>query len=202
MKRNNLVNQLTNWKTEKGLTLIELLIVTAILSLVSLTIYSTFNSGIKIWQRVNRKISEEDLGIFFDKFASDLRNSFKFTGLNFSGRDDIIEFPTLVNSLTLHKRTVGKVIYFYDSGTKILSRKQKDFAQIYNDEEGSIQQLIKNIKSLKFQYYLYDEEKKEYIWQDEWSNEELPLAIKIELGFDDGVQINNFTQTVSIPVSG
>lgn len=188
-------------KNKNGFTLIELLIVTALLAVISLSIYATFNSGIKIWQRVNKQLPEEDLDIFFEKFALDLRNSFKFNGLNFLGEEKRLEFATLVNNPRINKKTVGKAIYLYDSESKIIKRSLLDFSQIYNGKEGTTQELLKNVESLKFRYYLYDKEKKEYLWQDEWLKEDLPLAVRIELDVVDGSQINKFIKTVSIPVS-
>jgi len=190
-----------------------LLIVTALLAVISLAIYATFNSGVKIWQRVNKEIPEEDLDIFLEKFALDLRNSFKFNGFNFLGEEKRFEFPTLVNPVRnkfsngvnspgMNKKTVGKVIYLYDSESSIIKRNLLDFSQIYNGEEGITQELLKNVKSLKFRYYLYDKEKKEYLWQDEWLKEDLPLAVRIELEFGNGTEIREFTKTVNIPVSG
>jgi len=187
----------------RGFTLIEMLIVTAIISVVALAIYATLNNGITIWQKVNRQLPEEDLNIFFDKFSLDLRNSFKFTGINFSGTIDTLEFPTLVESRRLQKRTVGKVIYAYEPATRTLNRYQLDFAGVYSDESNaSSQQSLRNVRALKFQYYLYDEQNKVYLWQDEWSKEDLPLAVKVELEFDDGKEIKKFTKTVGIPISG
>jgi len=226
-KKSKLVSQLTSYpvsrlnrqtgkqanrQTKNGFTLIELLIVTALLAVISLAIYATFNSGVKIWQRVNKQIPEEDLDIFLEKFALDLRNSFKFNGFNFLGEEKRFEFPTLVNSPGMNKKTVGKVIYLYDSESNIIKRNLLDFSQIYNGEEGTTQELLKNVKSLKFRYYLYDKEKKEYLWQDEWLKEDLPrpseqerglpLAVRIELEFGNGTEIKKFTKTVNIPVSG
>lgn len=192
----------TKRKNKNGFTLIELLIVTALLAVISLAIYATFNSGVKIWQRVNKQIPEEDLDIFLEKFTLDLRNSFKFNGFNFLGEEKRFEFPTLVNSPWMNKKTVGKVSYLYDSESSIIKRNLLDFSQIYNGEEGTTQELLKNVKSLKFRYYLYDKEKKEYLWQDEWLKEDLPLAVRIELEFGNGTEIRKFTKTVNIPVSG
>ncbi len=194
-KNNSVINK-------QGFTLIEMLIVTAILAVISLAIYATFNNGIKIWQRVNKPIPGEGANIFFDKFARDLRNTFKFTGLNFTGGQYRLEFVTLVNSPRLNNRTVGRVIYFYEPETKTLNRQQQDFSQIYNAEETAAQALLNNVKSLKFQYYLYNKEKKEYLWLDEWLRQDLPLAVRIELETNYGGHSDKFTKTVNIPVSG
>jgi len=185
-----------------GFTLIEIIIVSAMLGLISVAIYTTFSNGAKIWQRLNQNIAEEDLNIFLDKFTKDLRNSFKFSTISFLGQEERLEFAALVYSPTLNKTSAGKIIYFYDPGQQSLSREQLDFSQIYNSEGPYIKQKLENIKSLKFQYYIYDPQKKEYLWQQDWAKENLPLAVKIEFEFDNGSQTNKFYKTVSIPVSG
>jgi len=190
-------------KNSLGLTFIELLVVTVILSIVSLAIYASFNNGIRIWQRVNKNIPEEDLNIFFDRFALDLRNALQFSGINFSGGSERLEFATIINSQRLQKRTVGEVIYLYEPHKQILKREERDFSQIFSGEDGLIRQSLTKIGYLKFQYYSYDKNKKEYVWEEEWlAGGALPLAVRIEIEFKDGVQTHKFTKTVSIPVSG
>lgn len=189
-------------KNKSGFTLIELLLVVSMLAIVSLSIYATFNNGIKIWQKINRTLPEEDLVILFDKFTSDLNNSLNFDSIKFLGTEGKVELATLVNSPRLQVRTVGKVIYSYDSEAETISREQRDFSHIHSNGEGPVTDTIKNVKFFKFKYYIYDLEKKQYLWQDEWLKEGLPLAVRIELEIEDGSQINKFTRTVSIPISG
>ena len=200
------------WKTDykneskrgakKGFSLIELIIVTALIAVVSLTIYSALNNGIRLWQRINNQAPEEDLNIFFDKFSLDLRNALKFDNIAFLGQTNRLEFATLVNSPRLNKRTVGKVVYSYNFQKKALEREQRDFAQVYSGEAASIVQSLEGVRFLKFKYYFYDGQTKEYLWQDDWPGEGLPVAVRIELGVGNGAKIGIFTKTVSIMVSG
>jgi len=189
-------------KNNRGLTLIELILVTAILSVVSLAIYSTFNNGLRIWQRINKQLPEEDLNIFFDRFGYDLRNLLQFNGISFSGTEYRLAFATIVNSSRLQKRTVGEIIYFYDSQAEILKREERDFPQVFSGDEGPIAQSLTGVQSLRFQYYIYDTNKKEYLWQDQGPEEGIPLAVRMELEFKDGTQTHKFTKTVNIPVGG
>jgi prepilin-type N-terminal cleavage/methylation domain-containing protein len=186
----------------KGFTFIELVIVTAILPIVSLALYATFNNGIKIWQKVNSQIPEEDLDIFFEKFTVNLKDSFKFTGIYFIGREDMFQFPTLVNSSNLNKRTVGQVMYLYDQDSGILTRQKRDFSEIYMGQGGTTTDVIRNIKFLRFQYYFYDEGSQGYLWVDEWEDATPPLAVSIELEFKDEISGDKFIRTVSIPTAG
>ena len=204
------------WKKNrvKGFTLIELLIVTGILSLISLAIYASLSNGIKIWQKVNQSVVEEDLGIFLDNFTYDLRNTLKYGGIDFLGQEERIEFPTLINSQRLKMKTPGQITYAYPQGialpvplkegayNNVLSREEKDISQVFEGRQGRLRQVLKNIKSLRFRYSYYDREKKENIWQDECLGDLIPLAVRIELELKDGASSSKFVRTVSIPIGG
>lgn len=190
-------------KKSKGFTLIELLIVCSMLAVISLAIYAVFDSGMKIWENISIRVPEEDLNIFFEKFAADLNNCFKFTGIKFVGREERLQFPGLVYSHNTAKRTVGEVAYSYDFAKDTPSREQRDYSEYYNNELPTVTASLKNISMLKFRYYVYDKLSKEYYWQDEWSeeNEGLPLAVRMELELNDGTKSRRFVKTVTIPVS-
>lgn len=189
-------------RNKKGITFIELLVVTAMLGVISLAIYAIFNNGLRVWQKINKPLAEEDINIFFDKWAGDLRNCLKSSGVVFMGNKSTLEIPTLVNSAGLNKKTIGKVVYSYDEQAKILNRQQSDFSQLYNKEEGRFTQMLKNVAFFKFEYYYYDTEKKAYFWKDECLSGSMPLAVKVELGYDDQTKNGKFVKIVNIPISG
>lgn len=183
-------------------TLIELVLVVTLLSVVSLTMYAVFNSGIKIWQKINRQLPYEDVAIFLDKFSHDLRNSFKSSAIIFSGRQENLEFATMVNSRRLQKTTVGRAAYFYDSQAMALSRQLDDYSRVSGGSDAGVIQSLQNVKSLKFQYYFFDAETKQYFWRQEYAGDSLPLAVSIELEVQDGSQTHNFLQRINIPSAG
>lgn len=189
-------------KNNAGMTLVELLITMTILSVISLAIYASLNSGLKIWKRINQQMAHEDLDIFFDRFGHDLRNCARFTGLTFTGTQERVEFPTILPSPRLGGDVIGRVSYAYDPQSKTLVRVQQDFSQIYSGEESSKIQPVPDLGSVKFRYYVYDKQTKEYSWREDFLEEDFPLAVRIELESGDGPQAQSFTRTVSIPVSG
>ena len=190
-----------NKREPRAFTFIEMIMVVSLLSLVSLAIYTTFNNGLRIWYRINAQLFEEDVNILFDRFARDVKNSCRFSGMHFLGSPDKLELVTLLDSPRMAKHTVGVVIYFYSEQSEILNREERDFSQVYNNDNGRVMQSLKNIVSLKFQYYAYDSEKKQYVWLDEWLDDSLPLAVRMELEFDHGAGTDKFSKTVSIPIS-
>lgn len=186
-------------KFRTGFTLVEMLIVSVIISVISLAVYTTFSNGIKIWQKVNTNIQQGDVNIFFEKFSSDLRNTLIFRDIDFLGSAYQTEFPTMVNSTRLNNRTVGQVIYAYNSLSKTLTREERDYSHLYRDDEGLVRPLLENVRFMEFQYYFYDEEKEEYFWQYECAS--IPLAVKIELQFGENDQITRFIKTIGVPVA-
>jgi len=190
-----------NPKPSKAFTLVELLIVSALLAIISMAVYAVFNSGVKIWQRIGNLTWEEDLNILLDKLQSDLRNSFDFQGIDFIGEKDKLVFATIVDSARLKKKTIGQVAYFFNPYLGTLSREERDYAHIFGEDRGRVSVVSTNIRFLRFQYRYYDEEMKRYIWNYRWMTEGLPDAVRVELEFDDG-DAARITRTVDIPSAG
>jgi prepilin-type N-terminal cleavage/methylation domain-containing protein len=188
----------------KGFTLLEMLIVLVLVSLVGLVIASTLSNGIKIWQRLNQSVEQEEINIFFEYLTGELHSTFAFSTIGFQGAEDKVSFATIVTSKNLgcvQTGAVGEVVYVYDEISKQLTKEERDYSQIYKGTSGSKRDLLKNLESLKFSYYFYDKEMDEYIWAEEWEEEGLPLAIRVELEFGDGRKIKKITRTIDIPIS-
>lgn len=186
---------------KKAFTFIEILIVTVLLAIISLTLYATFSNGIKVWQRVTAIAPEEDLAIFFEKFTLDLRNCINSKEIIFLGRKDGFEFAGLVKSQELENTTIGKLIYEYREKQGVLKRQQLDYSRLYLQESGVSNQVLSGIKEFNLAYYFYDEKKKEYLWAEEYMEDSLPIAVRMELELNYGNESNRFIKTVSIPVS-
>jgi len=131
-----------------GLTLVEMLIVSIVLGVISLAINSALNSGMRVWRKINQELPQEAINIFFDKFTTDLHNVYEYTNIKFTGEDEQLELPTLVTSGRFSGRLPGKVIYVYDRGKGELFRQIMDYSNVYTDKPGLIQSVIKNIHSL------------------------------------------------------
>lgn len=173
----------------RGFTFIEMIVVSAVVGFLALTIYSALGNGIRVWQRLQQPLALEDAEIFTDKFASELKNCFEFKGISFSGTRNSLAFATLVVSPRLNAKTVGRAVYGYDSGRKTFSREIFDFSDIFSGQEGFSRQVLVNVKSCEFKYYTFSPADKKYLWSDEWAaSESLPLAVKMELEIGDGTQ--------------
>jgi prepilin-type N-terminal cleavage/methylation domain-containing protein len=194
----------------RGFTLLELIIVSALSAVVMLTIYSGFRSGILLWRRAQQKdINEEKIIIFYSKLAKDLSNTFVFSGIEFAGTSAEISFPVLVStpvitqteSAPIFVKQPGRAVYKWDQKKQTIVYYQQDYSAIYqNKTDPPTRDLLKGIKQLVFKYYKYDREQKTFVWLDTWAEtQQLPKAVKVEIK----IQINNetektITRTISI----
>jgi len=187
-----------------GFTFIELVVVISMMAVISLAAYGVFKNGITIWQKASRQVREEDLNIFFDKVNSDVHDAFKFKGIPFAGEKERFQFATIVYSPRLQRKTVGDIAYFYDGQKRAVKRAKRDMSQVVNDAEGElIEETLSGVKALRCSYYYYDRLKKQYLWQDEWTDREtMPLAVRMEFEFQNGSDTDRYTTTVSIPAAG
>lgn len=198
-----------------GFTFIELLLVTSLLSVIGLSIYATFTNGINFWLRINEKQATEDVVIFFDRISLDLRNSFRYTGIDFRGTDDRVSFPVIGEFQGRHGKTkgIGRVEYFFDAGVDSIKTRESNYSEVYKDKASPERELVTDIESLSFRYYYYDPDQKEYLWETSWQEKEdderfgivqekkLPLAVKIMVEFKDGRLMRKFQRTVFVPAS-
>lgn len=172
------------------------------LGIISLAIFSTFNNGFKVWQKINKPLVEEDIGVFFDKLSRDLTNCLNSSNIPFIGDQDNLEVPTQVSSLRLKINSVGRVVYAYDQQSGVLSRQSEDISQLYSHQEAEPAILLKNIEFFKFEYYYFDTQKQDYFWKKEWPGKGIPLAVRIGLSLNDASGNDKIIRTINIPVGG
>jgi hypothetical protein len=189
------------WKN-KGTSLVELLVVCAMLGIISLSIFATFSNGLKIWQKINKPLAQENVGVFLEKLAGDLSSCLKLNNLSFSGNQFHLEVPTLVDSLNLKNRGIGLAVYNYDQQSASLTRQQKDYSQLYSRQEGNSVILLKGLQLFKFEYYYYDKQKDEYLWLEDWSVQGVPLAVRVILNLEGAAENERIIRTITVPVGG
>jgi len=188
-------------KNRRGFTLIELLVVCGMMAVISLAVFSSLSSGIRLWQRLGNLKMNEDLNIFLERFSADVANSFEFSAIGFQGKDDSLDMPALVKSQFSRKDIPGKVAYAYDRQNRALTRSQMDYSQIYQDSRVTPKQSLTGVNSCKFSYRVLDNRTKKYYWSEESLAGRLPESVRLELGLDQESGGYIFNRTVSVPVS-
>ena len=189
----------------------ELFISTAIVFLVSVTVYSTFFNAINVWRRANvsRKL-EKDIAINLTKLSRDMRNVFDFSGIPFEGTEDAVFFPGLVkvtSSEQSPQTEVGRIAYFFDKDKMTLFKEEKNYPRAYKEdkiEDDYAVPMISDIEKLTFSYCYLDSLSSEYKWKDSWKKEDqdsIPQAVKLELVLKKNEMASGeLTKTMFIPI--
>ncbi|MDP3142735.1 MAG: prepilin-type N-terminal cleavage/methylation domain-containing protein [Candidatus Omnitrophota bacterium] len=192
-------------KRNRGFTLIELLIVASILAVVMLAIYSSFISGLRLWQRSqNLSQIQRKVIIGLEKISSQVRQSIDFPDIGFNGTKTKFSFPLIIREKDEDrvKEEIAKVTFEFDAEHKSLIRSAERYQDILLEGDGkkvSAQVLIPRIEEANFSYYYFDDSKPDP-WKEEWKPEEgvaIPMAVKITIRTKDG----NKATTIFVPVS-
>jgi len=201
--RNNAFTPLDN-KHLKGFTLLELLITTSLIALMGLAIYSAFARGVTVWQRGNKTdVAEQEVRFVLENLAKELRNSFKFSGIEFEGTKNVISFPIYVNTAGIAqdpKWEVGRISYFYGSSKKSFFRMEASYIDLFQDDLPKAKEILSQVNDLEISYYFFDIIGKTYNWKDSWTDKEnFPLGVKIKLLAGTGKDEKEFIKTVYLP---
>ena len=181
--------------------MIELVITSAMVGLLGLAIFAAFNNGVRIYQRVSRPQAQEDLAVFLSKFTADVRNCVVYGRLSGVYTSEHLELVTQVASPRLGSSGIGKVIYAYDPVSGALSRQVFDMSGLYVQGGGPAPvQSIGGVGTLSFSYLVFNEEKRDYVWQDSYANAAPPHAIRLQFDFGTGKDAATVTRTVSVPI--
>ena len=200
--------------TKKGFTLIEILITTAIVSMVAVALYLVLAGGIKIWRRGTEvKTYERNVRFTLEKMSGELRNCFKYSDIAFEGEEDFFRFCALVlvESETAEGQVgthheVGRITYFYDEKKNTLLKKEECYSEACNetdepDDEGRV--LIQNISEVEFSYCYLDNAANTYKWKEDWKKDEqgtIPLAINIKMVLKKEKQEEDIEKIIFIPI--
>jgi prepilin-type N-terminal cleavage/methylation domain-containing protein len=184
-----------------GFTLIELLIVCVILPVLSLAIYSSLSSGLRIWKRVNVPVSDEETALFFERLGVELRSAIVLKDAGFQGFDYKFEFPCVVPSARMRKRTVGRIAYVFDPSTASIGRSAVDYSGMFTGSTPVPVPVVGHVQQSKFSFYRYDPDEKRFVWVDNWVFPGLPLAVRVELQRESGGEPDTIVRTFSLPAS-
>jgi len=195
----------------RGLTLLELIISSAIFVVIMTVIYTSFSSGIFGTKMIDESMRLTSAArIIFGRINSDLLNSFSFSKeeTRFSGKEEELTFMTITDSFIEESLfpEYSLVSYTQDQGRLLrLCRKNKD--ALNQDSKISPQELFPNAK-IKFEYGYYSIPDDQIIFKDSWATDESdplleenknpPLVVKVNLNLKNRGE-ENFSRTIYIP---
>ncbi len=195
-------------KYKAGVTFIEMLLVVSLISVIGLTLYQSISNGVKIWEKSQRFIVDENVAIFFDKMIYDLRNALNYSLIAFEGRETRLAFAGIVTTAADKEGTVnqgyihqiGRVEYFFDKAASRLSRRQANYSQATEGEFGLPRVLVDSLHSVKFSYHYGSAAQAE---TDVTSKADgmMPAAVKIDIEFlEETGKMRKMTGFIAVPV--
>lgn len=193
----------------RAFTLIEVLLVSVLISVISLAIFRCFANGLKLWGRAQRLNNEVEVAIFLEKIADDLRSTVNMSGLDFKGTISKVSFPSIVRTKADPKSArveevlinqIGKIEYYYDFSKHAIFRRQANYSQALKDK-WQIQDspVVSDIDSLEFHYDIASQ--KDFSLKSE-TRGGIPLGIMVDVHYSDRSGQHQLKRYIPIPVGG
>lgn len=203
-------------KDKRGLTFVEVLITCFMVALIGIAVYSCLINGLKAWARVQQKLPEEDVAIFFDKFFNDVSNSFQYPRMGFIGNQTSFGFPAIIiqseqsgQNADVPNRAVGRCAYNFNAAQGCLEKAQETYSDFSENKAPHFFCILSDVEAFVFSYYFYDNEKEEFAWSSEWPPPEgkpqdanMPLACRAQITLGYGKKTYGYTKVVSLPLAG
>ncbi|MDO8661747.1 MAG: prepilin-type N-terminal cleavage/methylation domain-containing protein [Candidatus Omnitrophota bacterium] len=186
-------------KSLKAFSLVELLIALSIFAVVSIAIYSTFNSGFKVLHKVKDiDLAQQSFIFKVERLAKELRQATHLRKLLLTGAKTSVSFGGIVDDQP------SRVTYYFDKSSQNFIRQADHLADIITDEKKIDPELkskgavfLKKVNEIKFAYLYRDLKKNIYAWAEEWKEDFLPLAIQVTISTDK----QNYVTTIFLPTA-
>ena len=199
----------------RGFTLIELLIVTSLVGLLGLALFSTLAQGLRVWDRAGSiQMEEQDINFALKRIAKDFRNSFAYAAIPFNGDAHNIAFPSYV--VTPKNRFletsdevldedeffmgVGKVEYSFDPEEGTLVLRKQTYADVYQGTYGEEKVILEGISDFTARFYNPIGEGIMGIWREQQYGENYPLGIEVTIKVLKDEKEQKFVKTVFHPI--
>ncbi len=190
-------------KTNRAITLVELLIASSIFSVVMVSIYLTFNTGLFGYKDIGENIDiYQSARIVFERLNLDLRNSFAYSKdeTKFFGSSNEMGLLTLVDKFSQGAMLKHYAFVDYKFENKTLTMLCRIDKDALNDRsETEPQELAGNIDSFALSYGFIDPGSLELKWKDTWDDKKsFPVAVNIKLTVSGKIK-QDFERTIYLP---
>lgn len=185
-----------------GFTLIELLMAITLTSLISFSVYSLFSSSVNVMRRMSETNVDEDLNVCFEKIERDVENLVRYKPIPFTGTSQEFNFAFPLSSASdqASHQTFGRLSIFYDASTDTLKRRFKNMSDLHENELGKPSILLNQVSHAQFSYLVFVKDEQQYSWFDEYAEDQIPNAVKIEMGFRNGPKTTELKRTFFLPL--
>lgn len=198
-----------NTRSRSGFTLLELLIVSLIMALLTGAIIACLAGGLRVWERARDFGEREGAALlFFAEWEADLHNLHIFQAIPFEGSVNAMSFATLVRDSSQAgveaTEQIGTVKYYQAGGAGDVQKKTWAYPDNEPpDFEGDL--LFSSPRTISFSFYKDGEEGGEPagIWTDAWTDlSNFPSRVRVEISCDMGKDdVLELDRTILVPVT-
>ncbi len=188
-----------------GFSLLELLIVTALIPVLSMAVFANFNSGVKLWQAIQANLAEEDVLIFYQKAGEDFTNAIRWGEIDVDGSGSSFTFVTRIDAPAAlgGGNGIGVVRYFFDPSARAIEKETKNFNQIFKKQPGTGRVALSNVDGCRFEYLFENTDFQKFEWIQEWRRpRELPLAVRATFHVAGPNGAFELVKTFHVPAGG
>jgi len=187
------------------MTFIEITMVVSLIALVSLALYKSFSNGLRVWEKSRESVIEEDIAIFFDKFARDLRGVYIHSLQHYEGDGTSFSFPAFVwmkkmnpeGNTEDYEDQMGQIEYAFDHSSDGIIRKSATYSDIYLEKFSHQQTLVSPVERILFTYYYLTDEGEIF---SEQILETVPAGIEVEVVIHDHKGQRSLKRYFNIPI--
>jgi prepilin-type N-terminal cleavage/methylation domain-containing protein len=182
-------------------TLVECLVAASIAGVLGLSVFSVFSAGLRIYRQFGRDaLVQENILLALERFERDLRSTFVFVPLSFSGDSLQLAFPLLTGK----ERRIGQISYVFDPATGTLARGEHFLSDnLVPDPVRYSRKDVLVCRALSFEYYSPDPATGRLVWQNTFSSAgALPRLVRVRFVFQQDGNIYEREKTVQIPSAG
>ena len=186
-------------RRKKGFTLVEITMTTVLVAFLGAAMYLVLSQGIRLWNRATRHHPEIDIYIGFEKLASDLHNTMKYSTAKFKGSIDSMQFY-IKNSAK--NETPMQMSYIFDRQSKKIKRSKLDYRQLLNTVQTPVDEIVmSDVVDSTFSYYFSDKTGTGS-WKNSWDDACFPEAVRMSIDYLDQNQVRKVARTIWVPIGG
>jgi prepilin-type N-terminal cleavage/methylation domain-containing protein len=185
---------------KRGFSLLELLIVTAIVVVASIVIVGGFAAGIRVWERARDAAgARTSIRLATSMVRKDLSNLTLCRATPFMGSASWIEIPSVIDQ---GNSNFWPGVIRYEVGQGCMKRITRVLSEAGNITVAN-EMLLSGIDEISFLYGDAGEDGMgAVVWGRQWEGEgrtNLPVAVKIGVGFQEGGKPCAIQQTLILP---
>lgn len=182
-----------------GFTLLELLLVSALVALVAAVMASALAAGFRVWQRAGSR-TDESIAVALEMIARDVRNATPSRVVPFRGANGAVDIPSLVPGSERETACSypGIVRYEHDAARRTLERVTQVFLLPEPGKEFR-STVLESVESFRLSYAAAPGEGST-AWNGEWmTSSNFPGAVRIQLVYSEGESRFERDRTILLP---